>query len=376
MLQNAAIDVAIGLILMYLMLSLLCTVINEFIATKLSLRARSLAAALEKLLDDPGLYDRFYKHGLIVGSKRATATGTQSTTQAVFAAGSAAVEGVKEGVQRVRQMVGGAAPAAGSVAAGAKEDHPSYLSGRTVALALIGSLDPSKPIPTMQEIEDAAKKLQGTKIGDALLSSLTEAQKDIDKVRTSIATWFDDSMERLSGAYKRQLKWISMIIGLIVAVAFNADSFKVATTLWSDPARRASVAEVAKEITTRALPETGQPVNEAKLKQAIEDTNKTLPALPIGWSCDPVQDGNAASTTKKAADSKDIKGAPQAFKECVTNNFERMTAKPTDGLVQILGWLLTAAALSLGAPFWFDLLGKFVNLRGAGNKPQRADAKP
>ena len=43
-------------------------------------------------------------------------------------------------------------------------------------------------------------------------------------------------------------------------------------------------------------------------------------------------------------------------------------------VVQILGWLLTAAAISLGAPFWFDLLNQFINLRGAGTKPQRADA--
>jgi hypothetical protein len=44
-------------------------------------------------------------------------------------------------------------------------------------------------------------------------------------------------------------------------------------------------------------------------------------------------------------------------------------------LVKILGWLLTAAALTLGAPFWFDLLQKFVNIRGAGGKPRREDQK-
>ena len=78
MLENAAIDVAIGLILMYLMLSLLCTVVNEYIATKLSLRSKSLASALEKLLDDGTLLTAFYNHGLIVGTKRTVATGTQS----------------------------------------------------------------------------------------------------------------------------------------------------------------------------------------------------------------------------------------------------------------------------------------------------------
>ena len=38
-------------------------------------------------------------------------------------------------------------------------------------------------------------------------------------------------------------------------------------------------------------------------------------------------------------------------------------------------FLAAAAALSLGAPFWFDLLNKFINLRGAGQKPARDDKK-
>jgi hypothetical protein len=38
------------------------------------------------------------------------------------------------------------------------------------------------------------------------------------------------------------------------------------------------------------------------------------------------------------------------------------------------GWLITAAALSLGAPFWFDLLNKLVNLRQTG-LPPNADSK-
>src|SRR5262245_3633819 len=103
MFQNAAIDVAIALILMYLMLSLLCTVINEFIATKLKLRAKALASTLEQLLDNQTLRDTFYRHGLIVTNKRATATGPQST-----------VSGVTSIASGIRTMISGppAAPPA------------------------------------------------------------------------------------------------------------------------------------------------------------------------------------------------------------------------------------------------------------------------
>jgi hypothetical protein len=65
MFQNAALDIAIGLSMMYLVLSLLCTVINEFIATKLKLRSDNLKTGLQALLDDTTLRNAFYDHGLI-----------------------------------------------------------------------------------------------------------------------------------------------------------------------------------------------------------------------------------------------------------------------------------------------------------------------
>src|ERR1700676_795582 len=77
MFQNVAIDIAIGLVLMYLVLSLACTVINEFIATKLNWRAKSLAAGLQALLDDPTVRNAFYDNGLISGTKEALHNSSQ-----------------------------------------------------------------------------------------------------------------------------------------------------------------------------------------------------------------------------------------------------------------------------------------------------------
>jgi hypothetical protein len=43
----------------------------------------------------------------------------------------------------------------------------------------------------------------------------------------------------------------------------------------------------------------------------------------------------------------------------------------------LFGFLITALAITMGAPFWFDLLNRFVNIRAGGNKPSEdADAKP
>jgi hypothetical protein len=40
------------------------------------------------------------------------------------------------------------------------------------------------------------------------------------------------------------------------------------------------------------------------------------------------------------------------------------------------GWLLTIVAASLGAPFWFDLLNKFINIRSTGKAPEEDPKKP
>lgn len=373
MLQNAAIDVTIALILMYLMLSLLCTVINEFIATKLKLRAKSLASAIEQILDNQALRNAFYRHGLIVTNMRATATGPQSTMGGVSSVASGVRDMISSppaGLSTQSATPPVVPPESSALAAGpvvsvpapiGPENHPSYLSSRSVALALIASLDPAKPVPGIQDIEKTVKNLPPGRIRDVLLSSLLEAGTDVDKLRASIATWFDDSMERLSGAYKRQLKWISMLVGLIVTIAFNADSFNVAVTLWSDQDRRASIVAIATKVAQELPAKASEGIDGAKLQDAINKTEDTLRSLPIGWNCN----GNSTVVTLPA----DQQHMPLSSWDCTKKNLTTLT------LMQVLGWMFTATALTLGAPFWFDLLQKFVNVRGAGGRPKREDEK-
>lgn len=373
MLQNAAIDVTIALILMYLMLSLLCTVINEFIATKLKLRAKSLASAIEQILDNQALRNAFYRHGLIVTNMRATATGPQSTMGGVSSVASGVRDMISSppaGLSTQSATPPVVPPESSALAAGpvvsvpapiGPENHPSYLSSRSVALALIASLDPAKPVPGIQDIEKTVKNLPPGRIRDVLLSSLLEAGTDVDKLRASIATWFDDSMERLSGAYKRQLKWISMLVGLIVTIAFNADSFNVAVTLWSDQDRRASIVAIATKVAQELPAKASEGIDGAKLQDAINKTEDTLRSLPIGWNCN----GNSTVVTLPA----DQQHMPLSSWDCTKKNLTTLT------LMQVLGWMFTATALTFGAPFWFDLLQKFVNVRGAGGRPKREDEK-
>jgi hypothetical protein len=307
--SNAVIDIAIALVLMYLLLSLFVTVINEYIATLLKLRATTLRNGVKQILDDPALRGAFYGHGVVAAKNKA---------------------------------VGGQ-----DLAVGGQDLHISYMSGQTFALALLGVLAPNNPVPGFDDIKTAVANLPASNIRDTLLSQITLAGDSLEKLRDGLARSFDATMDRVSGVYKRYLKWISLAVGFVVAGALNADTIAVGTALWNDASLRAEMAQTAAMIATR-VPNGGSAEDAATLSDVAEKVKQTegiFRPLPVGWS---------AQSTPKSLPS-------WAAKAC--------------------GLILTGLALSLGAPFWFDLLGKFMNLRGAGPKPlrtpeQRPDQRP
>lgn len=183
-------------------------------------------------------------------------------------------------------------------------------------------------------------------IRDVLLAQIVAANGDLDKLRTGVATWYDFAMDRVSGLYKRDMKYLSVLVGILIAIAFNADSVSVTRALWEDPTLRASMVAVAQaELNkpAKTAPDAPAPTAEelnkemTDLQQKVTTANAALKPLPIGW--------NAEALTKS-----DL----------------------TTWIERIIGWLVTGLAVSLGAPFWFDLLDKFMNIRGTGDKPAKA----
>jgi hypothetical protein len=284
--NNSAVDIAIGLILTYLVLSLLCTVINECIATLFDLRARTLEKALTNVIDAPQLKSDFYNHGLIDGGKAAN-----------------------------------------------RGAHVPYLCGQSFATALIYSLDATKPMPAPDDIINAVKNLPDSNIRDVLLVELMSAGSDINKLRDNLTEWFNCTMEHVTGVYKRRLKILSLAVGILLAVAVNADSLAISRALWHDSALRARVAAVAEKIPTDTK-------SQGELGVAVSDIfliENAVRPLPFGWN---------APDNLWGGESR---------------------------LARAAGLLFTGLALSLGAPFWFDLLSRFINIRGTGKRP---DANP
>ena len=288
---GAVIDVGLGVALMYLILSLMCTIINEYIAGWTNVRAKTLASGIEGIIDNPTVLQAFKEHGLICSAF--TVTGHQ----------------------------------------------PSYLAGKAVAAALLESLDPNRPVAAVADVKAAAESLPDSNIRDVVLSAVSGAGNDLDKLRLSIASWFDDSMDRLSGVYQRYARNLSLVVGVLLAVALNADTIAVANSLWDDGTLRAQLVQMANS-TVADDKKLNVPTNQVQKLQGLKAEESDLRPFPIGWT----------QSSLPFSDNK--------WKDAWI------------AIVKIVGLLITGLALSLGAPFWFDLLKGFINLRTSGVKPK------
>jgi hypothetical protein len=183
-------------------------------------------------------------------------------------------------------------------------------------------------------IEDVTKRLELR-----IKKSTEEARKTAKKVEEAqkeVEAWFNNFMDRASGWYKRNMRVWAIFLGMIVAMAFNADSIRLTTDLWEDQALRNQI--VAEAIVTISEEET--PDEDGVLPTPEEAKKKLYDlGLPIGWHSENLPD-------KKS------------------DNFA------LDWFVKIIGWFITGLAISQGSSFWFDMLNKLVGIRDSGTKPE------
>ena len=326
--------VAISLGFAYLLLSTIASTVNELIVGITKTRAKDLRGAIDALVDTKGnafatnLANRVYDHALVAGT--------------------------------------------------AKSGLPAYVPSRNFTLALLDAVLGAQQQPTLAGVQTAIATMPPGPVRQALASLLDNAGGDLAAFKTSIDRWYDDAMDRLGGAYKRRAQWTLFAIGLLLAALLNVDTVRMVRVLMRDPVQleasvkaamtymeTAKAAAAAAEDKSRreAAPATDAPAPEAagttdpvaqleKVHQRLLDEIDTLTAspLPIGWE-------TCIETEKPKVDCT----------KAVT--LENVRHFRTPILPMLAGWLLTAIAVSFGAPFWFDLLNQFINLRSSGPKP-------
>jgi len=290
MFGSVLLDVAIGIVLTFLGVSLVSSAITEAISALFGLRQRTLRRGIQALLNDKDfteLAKDLYNHALISPLGTGTATSVSGLIH-----------------------------------------QPAYIVPRQFGIALSDVLTakaargtaPPSPDEIIEAIADPQLK-QTVQALQARAAGLGTHLSD------ELGAWFDASMDRVSGWYKRRAQWIGFFVALLLAFILNADALHVATTLWDRPIVAANVARLTPDKTQ--LP---------ALLHQLEQQNGL-----IGWQLDTDETSGAAKPLGWAG-----------------------------WLYRFLGWSITAAATLFGAAFWFDVLQRFVQVRATGTTPDEA----
>jgi hypothetical protein len=305
--DSQALETLIGLVLMFFIIALGASSIVEIWSRVLKKRAKDLEGALAAMLAGKTSDKSALKEAL------ETLKGTSIYESAIAASG-------KTWIRK-------------------KDKGPSYLSAKAFADAVTEMLVDTQG--HMKPIEQLPPGLQ-----KRLRPIVREVRGDLVGIKAGLEGWFDETMSRLEGSYKRWATLWIVLAGLVIAVAANASTFHTAERLWKEPATRQAVANAATGVTGAQKPKDLDNVaaTTAKLKEL---------GLPVGW------DQETKDLWKKLRHPENVTGAQY-----------------WSTVGYIAGWILTALLVMLGAPFWFDLLTKLVSLRSAGSKPSTAQDDP
>jgi hypothetical protein len=229
---------------------------------------------------------------------------------------------------------------------------PSYISATSFSAAIIDLLVPNAAgQTTMAQVQDGINKLPEwmPTLKQSLQTLAANAGEDIDLFRTSVENWYDDHMSRVSGWYKRHVAKITIVVGTILILLLNINTLTIGRTLWNSSVVRTAVSSVAAN--TTSCQNQSQRDCLAGLQKQLSDAAQA--GLPIGWGT--VPDCAAPKTSCNWLDQRGI--------------FSRHGGSGWEIVLVLIGFLITIIALTPGARFWFDILGKLGSLRTTGPKP-------
>jgi hypothetical protein len=308
MLNSAVLEVAIGVIFVYALFGTICSAVIEGIEAWLKTRAAYLEYGLRELLQDKdgvGLVKQLFQHPLIYGLYTGEYKAPTTQKLGFFTSG---------------------------------KGLPSYIPKKNFAVTLLdivargpavpgGGAAPTGNTINLDSLRANARLPDNAPVARVLLSAIDTAEGDLVKVQANLEAWYDSAMDRVSGWYKRRTQILIFFISLALAIILNIDTLGVANSLYKDTSGREVVAGLAQS----AAADPGRDV--ARIKEQLA----AMP-IPIGWK-------------------DDVLSGPPADH----NNPGRWYAERL--VFPLPGWILTALAATLGAPFWFDVLNRVMVVR-------------
>ncbi|RDC62666.1 hypothetical protein [Adhaeribacter pallidiroseus] len=314
-------DVFIGVIFIYLLLSFICSAISEIIEGIIKKRGADLHRGICELIQanpDNKLLEKIYAHPLI------------------------------SSLYRGRYQVN------------SKKNLPSYIPANNFALALLDIILPASATQVsgaaggaaladantpetkdqpLQLLRKALLNYAGLPAQQGILALIDAAEGDINKARQNIELWYNSSMDRVAGWYKRRVQMILLGLGFALAAGMNADTIALFKSLMNSPALRNSLVSASAEYAKMSYAEAQQSNPQDRLNANLTKINELR--LPMGWDWEQTTPSGVVISNAKLA---------------IPDNFSGWLSK-------VAGWLITGLAVSLGAPFWFDLLNKMMVIR-------------
>jgi hypothetical protein len=419
MLNNVALDVFIGIAFVFLLYSLLATILMEVIASFFNLRGALLVKAIRVMLEDRS--PLALKSSTFIGRyfERAGARLREiyRHIKCILPEDSLAKAFYKH-------------PSIKYLSSSVARSKPSYIEPDRFSTTLIrvlrgrdfdGTLSPMQAIhrtlyplhtgagmkaPTATVEVGVHNTLKATIQADTLdhLRQLyIDAGNDIDRFKTLLEQWFDETMARANGWYKRHTRNILFVVGFTIAIIGNVDTIKIFRVLSKDKTAREQMvqmavgAQAALAPSMQHLKDSGRlaagagatPLDlaaDSMLRQTYSmlqsDAQSAGDVLGMGWhdskewkQYSRLRDSLKATAAARAQKPGDAAlGAKEAYIAAAITQLAPRVHDKFDWSTSLIGWIITGLALTLGAPFWFDLLNKMISIRAAGGKPRPSSA--
>jgi hypothetical protein len=361
MFSNEALSIVIGLTFIYLLYSLLGTLIQEILATNVEMRSFMLRKAIRTLLDtktDSSFSETFLTHPSIKYLRKGN-----WMTKCPSYLGPERFSKVMIDLLRGKDIVAGAS---------IKEHIEASLKKKELAWKSVPEKSESdkseleKSVPEKPSESPTPVKINND-TADYLRSIWVDSQGDVQKFSLLLQEWFNGMMDKTTELYKQRTQFCLLGIGFIIAVAFNVDTIAITKKLQSNPKLAEHVVRQANDF-VKAHPNMEAELEKSKQKieaMQIADTSKS--ALKKGADIQYAETKKLRDSLTSQANAlvqNDITkvndllglGWPNGF---LTFDYGR------SWLEALGGWLLTALAISLGAPFWFSMLNKAMQIRNA-----------
>jgi hypothetical protein len=378
-----ALDVVIGMIFIYLLFSLFVSIINEVINSFLQIRGKELNSVIQNLVSDT-LTDAIYKDSKIE---------TFKVRSGKF----------NFGLSRFKTSK-------------TEEILPSELNAKEFSQALLRSINSNRGTNDVVTYLENLKNDNPHHVGLKYLVELAKStSSSINKFEEEIENWYESNMVLATDWYKRKLRWIMLGFGFGLSIFFNVDSISIYKTLSDDPVARAALVNQAESFIDEYKNEDGKiilvdidttdHVNKFFIAKFLKDKRTELDSLYRKQLTDSLR--NTTSLKDEELDKAICDSLSILIEDSLTIAYPNILALESsyndlaklktqqieiasstlglgwqiekrgglkksiniefnnlmDGILKIIGWIITALALSLGAPFWFDTLKRVINIK-------------